>query len=54
MKELIVIFICFAAALGCTALGIGLFIVSPLPHSPSQAQQHADLEPQKTSELTPV
>ena len=54
MKELIVVLICFAAALGCTALGIGLFIVGPQPHPPSQAKRHVDVESQKTSELTPV
>jgi hypothetical protein len=54
MKDLIVILICSAAALGCAALGVGLFVVSPPSHVYSKAKRHIGTKTQKTSNLTPA
>lgn len=56
MKNLIVILVCSATALGCIALGVGFFIVSPPSHaySNSKTKRHISTETQKASDLTPV
>lgn len=56
MQDLIVILVCSAAALGCIALAVGFFIVSPSSHTASNSKntRQVGTETQKTSDLTPV
>lgn len=54
MQDLIVILTCSAAALGCTALVVGFFIVIPQTHAYAKTKQHVRTKNQKTSDLTPA